>query len=181
MAVFSESGSCLTSWRPLSFDNAKIFTLAPIIFKPVDHLLERIVANFMEVESFRTNPNEFLDHFLLWLIRKNDMLRIVSQNGKTIGNSCWLFDLLIFDYGFKLLIGVTFYEFGVSNHISHQTIARNDIPFNNFSQRIKLVVTYDKSRTNNGPFRLIELLNVNVHKILLPKFPSQRDLVLSSS
>ena len=50
---------CLDAWRALPFEVPLVVLRAPIVLEPVDEQLEWLVVYLMEVESFRTDLDEF--------------------------------------------------------------------------------------------------------------------------
>ena len=69
----------------------------------------------------------------------------------------------------------------MTNHLSHQSIARDDVSLDNLTKTIEVIVADDQAASNSCTWMLLLLKNVNVHKVLLPEFPSQSDTILAAS
>ena len=77
----------MNSRRPLSLEVSLVVMSAPVVLEPIDQHLEWSLVLLMEVESFRSDLDEFLQDLLLWHVTENDVLRVSWKNGKAIWNS----------------------------------------------------------------------------------------------
>ena len=68
----------------------------------------------------------------------------------------------------------------MSNNLSDQSIARDDVPLDNLTKTFKVVIADDESATDSGSWLLSLLIDVDVHEVLFPELPSQRDTVLTA-
>ena len=107
------------------------------------------------------------------------MLRILLQYSKPIRNLLRLVLLLLSEACLKLFLGMTLLKLRVANSISKTSVARDDVPVDNFLQAFKLLVTDDQDVSNRRSSRLITLLNVHVDNVVSVELPSQSDVVYS--
>ena len=109
------------------------------------------------------------------------MLRVGRKNRKEVRDSMWLSSLLILEFGFKFLKRLAVVELLVADDLTDETIARNDIAFDNLSETFKVIVIADnESASDSGTFRLISLSDVDMHNLILPELPSECNDILAS-
>jgi hypothetical protein len=67
-------------------------------------------------------------------------------------------------------------------HFTNQSVARNDIPFDNFTQVVKGITANYKLASNCSSWLFFYLLDVNVYQILgsFPEFPCEGYVVFTS-
>ena len=68
----------------------------------------------------------------------------------------------------------------MTNDLTHQPVAWDDVAFYDFSQALEVVVVADyESATDCGSWLLVSLDDVDVDVVILPELPSESDAVLA--
>ena len=68
----------------------------------------------------------------------------------------------------------------MTDDLTHQPVAWDDVAFNDFSQALKVVVVTDyESASDCGARLLVSLNDVDVDIVVLPELPSERDAVFT--
>ena len=159
-----------------------VLCCAPVVFEPVDQKLEWHVVGVMEVKTFGPNLDELFENLLFRNVANDDMLRVDWQNGKSVRNSTWFFLLFLFQSRLEVFKCFGIRKLLVTNNISHEPIAWNDVALDDFSKTLKVVVVADDQRAANScTWLLISLNDIDVHVMILPEFPSESDALLTSS
>ena len=76
-----------------------IYTVAPVVFEPVDEGLEGREVLFVEEEAAGFYSNELLDYLFFGNIGKHQVLGIVRQHAKPVRDFSRIF-LLFIEYSF---------------------------------------------------------------------------------
>ena len=135
----------------------------------------------MEVETFRANLNELFEHFLFGNVAENDMLRVDWQNGETIGDTARFLLFLFFQTSFKVLERLRVGKLLVADHISNQSIARDYVPFDDLSETLEVVIVADdQSATDGRSLLLVSLNDIDMHVVVFPELPGERDAILTT-
>ena len=159
-----------------------ILLLAPVLLEPVDQLLEGRVVLLVEVEAARPHLYELFNHALFWNVAEHDILRVVWQDGKPVGDASWVVLLLLFEFELELLVSFHVGELGVAAYLTHEAVARDDVPLNNLVEALKVGLVADlEAIADDCALLLVNLRDVNVHEMaMLPEPPGQGDAILTA-
>ena len=167
-------------WLLASEVTLVVFSL-PIFFEPVDQIHERRQILFVEVETFGSDFDELLYNLFFREISQDDVLLVLWKNDKSIRNS-WSVSIFFtlksfFDHFPTISVNPLWRPY----NFSHQTIARNNVALDNFTKIFKRFAADRKSWTDWGTFWLVKLLNIDVNELLSPEFPSESNVIFTSS
>jgi hypothetical protein len=108
------------------------------------------------------------------------MLLVLRQYHKPVGDSRSVSGFLILEIFFDNLPSICVDPLWRSYDFSDETVARDDVPLNNFTKIIEVLTADGETCANCSTWLLVVLLNVDVNKLLCPKLPSKSDVVLTS-
>jgi hypothetical protein len=78
-----------------------------VLLEPVDKLHERSQVLLVEVVASGTHLDELFDHLVLGNIGQHDVLLVLWQNGKAVGNAALVRILLFFEALFQVLPAIS--------------------------------------------------------------------------
>ena len=117
----------------------------PVLLEPIDKILEWDQILHVEMEASWSHLDELLEHLVFGDIGKHDVLWVGWQDSKPVWDPTWSFFLLFLKAGLKVFIAVGVQELGVGHNFSDVPVAWNDVPFDDLSQALKLVIVDDES------------------------------------
>ena len=68
----------------------------------------------------------------------------------------------------------------MADDLPDKSVARDDVPLDDLTETLEVIVTDDESAADSGLRRLSLLLDVDVDEILLVELPGQGDTVLAA-
>ena len=179
---FDRWGLDLNTRRSLSSEVPLVVLCPPVVLEPVNQGLERRVVRLVEVETSWSHLDEFFEDFVARNVTQHDVLWVSRQNGKSVRNPAGVFLLFLLQAGFKVLKRLGIRELLVTNNLSHKPVARNDVALDDFSQTLELVVVADgENAADSCSWLLVALVDVDVHVVVFPEFPRERDAIFTAS
>lgn len=127
----------------------------------------------MEQESSRLHFYELFDKALAWNVAKHDIIRIVRQHGKLVGNLRGRLRLLLLECRVHLLNALARRELRMQCHLPDMPIADEDVPLNDLLQRIVVFILDFEAGADACTWRLVVLLDVNVDDDVVVEFPGE--------
>jgi len=118
---------------------------AVVLLKPVEEQLEEREVLVVEVKALGSHLDELLQDFLFGHISQDDVLGVLGQNSATVWDLRRLLFLFLFKTFFKLFKALRVAELGVLVDFTNKTVARNDVPLNDFSYIFEVVVRDDQA------------------------------------
>lgn len=167
-----------SSWRSLPLQVPLVVLGLPLIFEPIDQVNERSQILLVEVEASRSDLDELFDHLLSWNISEHEMLLVLGQNGEPIWNTAFVGVLLIFQLLFEVFPLLSVGPLRRLGYFTHQTVARDNIPFDNFTQVVEVLIGNHETLADRSTWHLLKLSDVDVNKLLARELPSQGDCIL---
>ena len=152
----------------------------PVVLEPVYQHLEGNVVRFVEVEALWAHLDVLLADLLFGNVAEHNVLWVGWQDGEAIGDATWLLLLLFLEPGLEIFERLGVRELLMADHLTHETIAWDDVSLDDFSQTFELVVVADsQDATDSGTRLLVALVDINVNIVILPKLPGQSDAVFA--
>lgn len=96
----------------------------------------------MEVETSWFNSDILLDNFILRLVHKYNMLRILWQTSELVRNPVLIILLFLLQFVLKLIVTIYLHELWMASHFSEQSVAGNQISFDDLAKIGKHIITY---------------------------------------